>query len=220
MMMKKMMKIEALNFTHEEIEEKYVKNTYEDISENFDDTRQYVWPSVKAYLNEISPENKILEVGSGNGRNLLYRPELDITGIDIVKNFIEMCRSKNCNVTFGDQRKIPFPDNSFNNVLSIAVLHHLVLASDRKNAISEIFRVLKKDGTAMIQVWKNTLSTSDSDKNRLVSWQNRRDNKTYQRYYYFYDFDEFYQLIDGFDTIKILKFYEERDNIICILQKI
>ena len=68
---RKMMKIDNLH--HHEIENKYVKNMYEEISENFDDTRQYVWPSVKKYLNSIPMENEVLEIGSGNGRNLTYK---------------------------------------------------------------------------------------------------------------------------------------------------
>jgi SAM-dependent methyltransferase len=45
---------------------------------------------------------------------------------------------------------IPYPDNTFDVVFSAAVLHHLAVAEAVKQAISEMIRVTKPGGTAII----------------------------------------------------------------------
>src|SRR5262249_53382743 len=50
-----------------------------------------------------------------------------------------------------DMRQMPFPDNSFDIVLSRAAIHNLYNTADRAQAISEIARVLKPGGQAIIE---------------------------------------------------------------------
>jgi ubiquinone/menaquinone biosynthesis C-methylase UbiE len=47
-------------------------------------------------------------------------------------------------------RHIPFPDHTFDVVVSRAAIHNLYQAADRVQAISEIARVLKPGGRAVI----------------------------------------------------------------------
>ncbi len=49
-----------------------------------------------------------------------------------------------------DARNLPFPDSSFDVVLSTLTLHNIQGRTERKRAILEIARVLKEDGTAAI----------------------------------------------------------------------
>jgi SAM-dependent methyltransferase len=49
-----------------------------------------------------------------------------------------------------DMRKIPFPDGSFDTVLSMNAIHNIYSAPGRAEAIAEICRVLKPGGTALI----------------------------------------------------------------------
>jgi arsenite methyltransferase len=53
-------------------------------------------------------------------------------------------------VRTGDMRKLPFPDGSFDVVLSMNAIHNLYAAADRDKAIAEIARVLKPDGRVLI----------------------------------------------------------------------
>src|SRR5215471_3501555 len=53
-------------------------------------------------------------------------------------------------VETADMRKLPFPDASFDVVVSSAAIHNLYDAADRAKAISEIVRVLKPGGRAVI----------------------------------------------------------------------
>ena len=49
-----------------------------------------------------------------------------------------------------DMRQLPFPDESFDVVTSSLAIHNIRDAQGREQALAEILRVLKADGTAMI----------------------------------------------------------------------
>lgn len=53
-------------------------------------------------------------------------------------------------VKTGDMRKMPFPDASFDVIVSRAAIHNLHSAEDRAAAVREIARVLKPGGLALI----------------------------------------------------------------------
>ena len=58
-------------------------------------------------------------------------------------------------VETADMRRLPFPDASFDVVLSRAAIHNLRSESDRRAAIREIARVLKPGGRAVISDIRN-----------------------------------------------------------------
>jgi SAM-dependent methyltransferase len=53
-------------------------------------------------------------------------------------------------VETADMRKLPFPDASFDVVVSSAAIHNVYASADRATAIAEIARVLKPGGRAVI----------------------------------------------------------------------
>lgn len=50
-----------------------------------------------------------------------------------------------------DMRQIPFPDGSFDVIVSCAAIHNLYAAADRDQALREIARVLKPGGQVLIR---------------------------------------------------------------------
>lgn len=95
----------------------------------------------------------ILDIGSGPGviiKELLERGA-KITAIDIAPNMIELLKERfhnqNLSVKVGNIENIDSPDNAYDYLTALGVLEYL--DSDEK-ALSEIKRVLKKDGEAII----------------------------------------------------------------------
>ena len=73
----------------------------------------------------------------------------DLYGIDLTERAVEHTRRRleifklASNLSLGDAEKLDFPDESFDLVYSWGVLHH---STDTPQAVSEVFRVLKRGG--------------------------------------------------------------------------
>ena len=48
----------------------HVQSVYNDIATHFNQTRTYIWPKVKEYIESLPPWSIVLDVGCGNGRNM------------------------------------------------------------------------------------------------------------------------------------------------------
>ena len=168
------------------IEKKYVQSTYSCIYNHFSSTRHYVWPCVKAFLNNKTSKQMGLEIGCGNAKNILYNTDLNIIGIDSCREFLSLNLSLNpsLNILQADCCHLPFSDNTFDYCLSIACFHHLSTSERRYTALYEMIRVLKKGGSGCITLWsvenqcKHTFTAGDN----FVYWNNQ-----YKRYYYIND---------------------------------
>jgi len=101
---------------------------------------------------------RVLDVGSGNGYVLSkYAAEgAEVCGIDITQSAIDLCIKRfeylqlKGNFQVADAQHIPFPDNTFDCVFSMGVLHHV---PDTQKAIDEIYRVLKPDGRLIVMFY-------------------------------------------------------------------
>jgi ubiquinone/menaquinone biosynthesis C-methylase UbiE len=113
---------------------------------------------IKKLTFSIQLENKnVLDIGCGSGMISAYFCEKgsSVFGIDISENMIhqadDFVRSRNFKATFtiGDATKLQFPDNYFDLISCISVIEWL---DNDAGALSEIKRVLKKDGFAVVSV--------------------------------------------------------------------
>jgi ubiquinone/menaquinone biosynthesis C-methylase UbiE len=171
-----------------------VKETYEVISDSFDKTRYKVWPCVANFLNSLPEHSYGLEVGCGNGKNMLYRKNLKLQGIDICSSFVQKCKEKNLSVDMGTMISLPYRDNSFDFVYCIAALHHLETSELRLKAIQEMIRVCKPGGKIFILVWafeqesdsKRKFETQDT----FVSWKDENTKTISYRFYHVYTKNE------------------------------
>jgi ubiquinone/menaquinone biosynthesis C-methylase UbiE len=94
---------------------------------------------------------KILDVGCGTGALMKELGSYgEVYGLDFSEKAIEFCKVRGeKNLTFGSITAIPFEDNFFDVVVSLDVIEHV---EDDALALSEIRRVLKKDGYSIIFV--------------------------------------------------------------------
>ncbi len=143
----------------------------------------------KLVLGYLSPakDEKILEVGCGNGRDLL---EIGIAGsqcigIDISENMLEGAKKqladnniKNVEIKYEDVTKLTFPTDSFDKALASEVLEHI---PDYKKAISEMSRVLKRGGVMVIST-PNWISMHGLDRYFFYNLLGKKDNHPYDKW--------------------------------------
>jgi len=108
---------------------------------------------------DIKEQERILDVGCGTGTLLLEikskYPNTDITGIDADPKVLRIANNKidsvgiSARLVEGLAQDLPFPSNYFTLVVSTLIFHHLKTET-KKEAIREIFRVLKDDGRFLL----------------------------------------------------------------------
>lgn len=99
-------------------------------------------------------KGKTLEVGVGVGKTLRYYPsDVELCAVDAVPETLKIAREKarklNLNACFevADVEKLPFPDNSFDTVLSSFAF---CTVPNPERGMREIFWVLKPGGKAIL----------------------------------------------------------------------
>ena len=101
-------------------------------------------------------EKRILELGCGTGRFSIYLAQqgASISGVDIGEDLIlsakALAKVNNVTCEFNQSTVInlPYPDNTFDIVFGLSILHHLS-KTDVVLALWETSRVLKKEGVAV-----------------------------------------------------------------------
>lgn len=76
-----------------------------------------------------------------------------VVGSDICPELVSISRGRGYEVLTCDCLHMPYRKNQFDGVICIAVIHHLSSESRRFKALTEIARVLRPGGEALIYVW-------------------------------------------------------------------
>lgn len=173
-------------------EKTHVKNVYDVIANHFDATRYNVWIDVKNFINSIPKNSFILDAGCGNGKNM-YRRDCHFIGSDFCNNFLEISKKYTKQLVMCNIKNLPFKDNMFDYVISVAVIHHIYDKKDRINAIKELVRVTNKNGKILISAWCAHGNYKEGD--NMIKWQlqdkyNKTEKEVYDRYYYLYKKNE------------------------------
>lgn len=117
----------------------------------------------------LGPGSKILDVGCAKGFMLVdllsALPEAQVTGIDVSEYAISHAHESIVDfVQVGDARSIPFPDNSFDLVISINTIHNLV-RDDLIKSLQEITRVSTGAAFITVDAFRN-----DLEKQAMFAW--------------------------------------------------
>ena len=200
------------------------KDTYEEIAEQFSETRAYVWQCVKDFTNLIIDNSNILEIGCGNGKNMEYilkTNSVNLIGIDTCKKFVSMCQEKKLNVILGDALKLHFEDSKFDYVLCIAMFHHLLTEEEQDISFKEMLRVMKTGAIGILTCWATEQPFESKFKFHegvnIVLWKGKEKTKT--RYYYVYSEEMFLHFFMKYEQITIIKIYNEVGNWILLFKK-
>lgn len=97
-----------------------------------------------------------MDLGCGNGRCYQLLKNTDYIGIDSSEKLIEIARQKYPGVKFEVRNALDlkFPNDYFDKIYSIAVLHHIPSRIARLKFLQEAKRALKPNGKIFITVWK------------------------------------------------------------------
>ncbi len=135
------------------------KNVWDIIADSWTNLNVKPERVVESYAKKLDV-NKVLDVGCGNGRNLL--PFLEkgcrCVGVDSSPMMIEQARRflsrrgyTNTKLLVADARNLPFSNDEFDLVLFIRALHNIKGREERIKALKEARRVGKK---LLLSVWK------------------------------------------------------------------
>lgn len=202
---------------------KSVSNFYTTNANNFSKTRVNPWPGTSNFINKLPTESTLLDIGCGNGRNMFLRNDIKTIGLEMSKDLCNIVKEKGGIVFHGNMIKLPFEDNSIDNIICIAVYHHLDNNEDRKKALNEMYRVLKPNGQVFIQVWAMEQPITSRRKflkrDEYVPWKNK-DGTVLQRYYRIYPKGELESEINNLEPrFKINSVIYEEGNWINIISK-
>lgn len=126
----------------------------------YDPLIRWVMPEVKLksrliHQAQIEPGHCVLDLGCGTGTlAILVKeicPQSEVAGLDGDPKVLEIARRKAERVRVaiafdvGMAFELPYPDSSFEHVLSSFVFHHLT-SGNKARTLKEVFRVLRPGG--------------------------------------------------------------------------
>jgi ubiquinone/menaquinone biosynthesis C-methylase UbiE len=217
------------------------KADYNLIAQDFSSKRKEIWEELLFLFEDLKEGEKVLDLGCGNGRwfKIFKEKKIKYIGIDNSEKLIEIAKKNfpEANFLVADALNLPFPENYFDKVFAIAILHHIPSESFRIQFLKQVKRVLKPKGKLILTVWKlhqlkekllilkytilKIIGKSKLDfKDIFEPW-----GKKLQRYYHCFSKRELKKLVEKVN-FKILKIGEvknkrkNRQNFYLICEKI
>jgi tRNA (uracil-5-)-methyltransferase TRM9 len=177
---------------------------------------------------------KLLNIGCAHGPDFLpFKNNFGLWGVDFSAQMLKLAQKYaakfdlKIKLTLADATSLPYPDNTFDCAIAVAIYHNIRGDKQRKKAFWELRRVLKPGGEAFITVW-NKWQPRFWLKDKEVNMPWKSGVKTHYRYYYLYSYPELRSLLTrtGFEIVSIfpeksyrfrLKFFSR--NICALVRK-
>jgi len=106
------------------------------------------------FVLDHCPPGRGLDVGCGTGALAarLSAAGYEMTGVDPSGGMLDVLRSRAPEVRAvkASGTSLPFPDDSFDLVLSVAVMHHVADPEDVRRALAEMVRVARPSGRILV----------------------------------------------------------------------
>ena len=222
------------------------EDTWNAIAKSFDSTRRKPWKECIDFIKELPRSSIVADIGCGNGRHLIPSAKhcKKVIGVDVSNELLKIVQKKindnkilNVELIHSDAVKIPLKDNMIDAALYIATLHNIPQRYRRVKSLSEINRVLKKDGKALISVWsrwqdkfrqhfiKKCLTNIKRKEFGDIDINWRQHGLNIPRFYHLYSKKELQTDIKqaGLDIIKIegVKYFSKKfyDNYFAVVKK-
>jgi len=185
---------------------------YNSIADKYSRVREKDWKEMDFLFEHLKPDDVVLDLGCGNGRFFSSFKDARYFGVDPSSQLIGIAKNNhpqgNFRVASGDS--LPFADDYFDKVYSIAVLHHIPSFDLRLQFLKEAKRVLKPGGYLILTVWDlkeklkgkgffHWLKARKLDKNDVfLPWHGSKDT-----YFHCFNLEELVQLVkdSGFEVL-------------------
>ena len=157
---------------------------YDLIAKKFSETRKYFWRSLDFIQKYVKNGDAVLDFGCGNGRllGLFKNKNINYKGVDISGKLLDLAKKQYSDnqdnfIKFSStDLRLPFNDEEFNSIYTIATFHHLPSKAYRQKIANELYRVAKPKAWIIVTVWN--LWQSRYRKNIYKNWWNKIFNKS------------------------------------------
>jgi alkylated DNA repair protein alkB family protein 8 len=222
------------------------EETWDKIAHSFDVTRRKPWQQCIDFINTLSTDAVVADIGCGNGRHLIPCTQRckKTLGVDISRELLHIAQNKseenklyNTTLLHSDVVNLPIKDDAVDAVLYIASLHNIKGKNRRIQSLKEVKRILKKGGKAQISVWsrwqdkfrkqffKKWFIQTGADEFGDIDIYWRQHGLNIPRFYHLYSKKEFLKDISeaGLELLEIqdVKMYSKKhpDNYFAVLKK-
>jgi len=166
-----------------------------------------------AELRELAgrwQQGRLLNIGCGQGADFQpFKDSFELHGVDFSPEMIKQAHRYaqkygfKAKFTVANAGSLPYPADSFDWAIAVAIYHHIEGGRARLAALEELRRVLKPGGQAFVTVWncwqpRFWLSRHDV----MVPWRQR--GEALYRYYHLFSFHEMEKLVSeaGFSIMR------------------
>lgn len=158
---------------------------FDRFADRFAETRQDPWIQVDAFLDDLPPDARILDLGCANGRHMDPRS----IGLDASRRLL-WNNPHDGRVVLGLVESTPFPDDAFDAVLCIAVLHHFQGHDDRRAVLEETVRVARSGAPLLLSCWRHDQERFEDGPQDVDVPFTDRDGDEHMRPYHLFQPDE------------------------------
>lgn len=139
------------------VEKEAVLRGYDDVADAYDLERspsEKEWEALTAFLDELSPESRVLDAGCGGGEPVLQelrRQSQQAIGLDFSTQQLKKALSKAPGARFlrGDMSRVPLSEDTVDAVLAHHSLIH-VPSAEHQTVLDEFARVLRPGGQLLV----------------------------------------------------------------------
>ena len=221
------------------VEEEHVFRVYDEIAEHWHHTRgkrKVYWHIVRNFLENLPAGCLVADVGCGDGKYFGVGEDIISIGCDRSRNLLQVSRDPQNSTFCCDAVSLPFVSDMFDAAICIAVLHHLASVERRLAVISEIVRILRPGGQALIQAWaleqEATSKRQFKRQDVLVPWalqqqyagnnadQNQGSKSVvFQRFCHVYKKGELEELIERIPRCGVVESGYDKSNWFIMIEK-
>ncbi|MFH0922842.1 MAG: class I SAM-dependent methyltransferase, partial [Candidatus Micrarchaeota archaeon] len=159
-----------------------VEKAFDEIASEWNERHADARAWIPLFLKNFKKTDVVLDAGCGNANNAIAIALLvkKICAIDVSRQMLKFARknvkaaglNKKISIKRASALSLPFRDSFFDVAAYFAVVHHFQRAADRKKVFSEMSRVLKRGGFALVTVWNKLAKAENlcsSNRNMFVN---------------------------------------------------